>query len=83
MEKYKKSITIRVFLLSALALLAVGLGIYLEILFMIGLCLAVFVMIMLRYALLPDFYCGLLGGISVSLLLGAGTLKHMISDTLN
>ena len=55
---------------------------YLEILFIIGLCLAVFVMIMLRYALLPDFYCGLLGGISVSLLLDAGSLKHMISDTL-
>ncbi len=40
-------------------------------------------MIALRYALLPDFYCGLLGGISVSLLFGTGTMKHMINDNLN
>ena len=53
---------------------------YYETLFIIGLCLAIFVMIDLRYALLPDFISGVLGGSAVSLLLGAGTLKHRVGD---
>ena len=52
----------------------------LEVLFTIGLCLAVLVMIVRRYALIPDFYCGLLAGISVTLLLGAGSLKYLVGD---
>ena len=50
-----------------------------EILFIIGLCLAVFVMILRRCAILPNYYRGLLGG-AVTLILDAGTMKHMISD---
>ncbi len=49
---------------------------FFEILFIIGLCLGVLTMIMRRYAVLPDFYIGLPGGISVSLLLGTGAGKH-------
>ena len=51
-----------------------------EILFIIGLCLAVFVMILRRCAILPNYYRGLLGGIAVTLILGAGAMKHLISD---
>ena len=53
---------------------------YYETLFTVGLCLAIFVMIDLRYALLPDFISGILGGVSVSLLLGAGILKRKVND---
>lgn len=49
-----------------------------EILFIIGLCLAIFVMIDIRYALLPDFTSGVLGGFAVSILLGAGALKSRV-----
>ena len=54
---------------------------YYETLFTIGLCLAIFVMIDLRQALLPDFISGVLGGISISLLLGAGIRKRKVSYT--
>ena len=53
---------------------------YYEVLFTIGLCLAIFEMINRRYALLPDFASGFLAGLSITLLLGAGILKRKASD---
>ena len=51
---------------------------YYEILFTIGLCLAIFEMINLRQALLPDFASGFLAGLSITLLLAAGILKRKV-----
>lgn len=56
---------------------------YYEILFIVGLCLAIFVMLDLRYALLPDIISGILSGISISVLLGSGTFKHRADDNKN
>lgn len=53
---------------------------YFEILFTVGLCLAIFEMINLRQGLLPDFISGFLAGLSVTLLLAAGILKRKVSD---
>ena len=53
---------------------------YYEVLFTIGLCLAIFEMINLRQALLPDFISGFLAGLSITLLLAAGILKRKVSD---
>ena len=49
-------------------------------LFLLGLLLAVFVSVDLRYQLPPDFYSGLLGGVAATLLLGAGTLKNQLKE---
>ena len=53
---------------------------YFEILFIIGLCLAIFERINLRQGLLPDFISGFLAGLSVTLILGAQVLKRKVSD---
>lgn len=50
---------------------------YRKVLFIVGLCLAILAMLDLRYALLPDIISGLLSGISISVLSGAGTLKRI------
>ena len=52
---------------------------YFEILFTIGLCLAVFERINLRLALLPDFVSGFLAGLSITLMLGTQLLKRRVS----
>ena len=49
-------------------------------LFQLGLLLAVFVSVDLRFQILPDFYSGLLGGVAATLLLGAGTLKNQLKE---
>ena len=51
-----------------------------EILFTAGLCLIAFIMFDRHFAWLPDFSSGLLGGVGLTLALGAGSLKHMIKD---
>ena len=53
---------------------------YFEILFIIGLCLAIFERINLRQGLLPDFISGFLAGLSVTLIVGAQVLKRKVSD---
>ena len=53
---------------------------YFEVLFTAGLCLAIFERINLRQALLPDFISGCLAGLSITLLLASGILKHKASD---
>lgn len=53
---------------------------YFEILFIIGLWLAIFERINLRLALLPDFISGFLAGLSIALILGAQILKRKVSD---
>ena len=50
--------------------------VYYEILFTLGLCLAIFEMTNLRHALLPDFASGFFASLSITLLLGAGILKR-------
>ena len=52
---------------------------YFEILFIVGLCLAIFERINLRQGLLPDFISGFLAGLSISLILGAQILKRRAS----
>ena len=53
---------------------------YFEVLFIIGLYLAIFEMNNLRLALLPDFISGFLAGLSVTLILGAQILMRKVSD---
>ena len=53
---------------------------YFEILFTVGLCLAIFERINLRLVLLPDFISGFLAGLALSLILGAGILKRKVSN---
>lgn len=53
---------------------------YFEVLFIVGLCLAIFEKINLRQGLLPDFISGFLAGLSVTLILGAQILKRKVSD---
>ena len=52
---------------------------YFEVLFIIGLCLAIFERINLRLVLLPNFASGFLAGLSVTLILGAQILKRKVS----
>ena len=52
---------------------------YFEILFTIGLCLAIFERIDLRLALLPDFASGFLAGLSIALIVGTQILKRKVS----
>ena len=52
---------------------------YFELLFTIGLCLAILERINLRLALLPDFASGFLAGLSITLILGAQILKRKVS----
>ena len=53
---------------------------YFEVLFIVGLCLAIFERINLRLALLPDFISGFLAGLSIALIVGAQILKRRASD---
>ena len=53
---------------------------YYEVLFTIGLCLAIFEMNNLRHTLLPDFISGFLAGLSITLLLAAQILKRRVGD---
>lgn len=51
---------------------------YFELLFTIGLCLAILERINLRLALLPDFASGFLAGLSITLILGSQILKRRV-----
>ena len=53
---------------------------YFEVLFIVGLCLAILERINLRLTLLPDFISGFLAGLSITLIVGAQILKRKVSD---
>ena len=48
--------------------------------FTIGLCLAAAVVLERSFELLPDFYDGLLAGMSITLMLVGGAFKHRTKD---
>lgn len=50
-------------------------------LFYVGLGLGALASLDFRYAFLPDYYSGLLAGIAACLIVGGGTLKHILSNS--